>query len=255
MYALRTVPNAGSRGSRESNFTPASTFPEITLRQAGQGTALPPNSGANSPINAWPSVPSSMPMPLPCATVPVASVPMITAPNGRESRKARAARTRHMNARAPESIDDQPAYRHVRNARARRRALVDQPMRTRAGEAAVELDVQHRVTAARQRVLLRARLGVAVDGQILDRRQLRQRADRVHARAGDVERHHVVMRRRRRRDHIEDGLAQRAQAAVVGVDHRERRGLRRARQKSQRIRWRSDWRSAWTRRLPGMRLG
>src|SRR5262245_16658931 len=103
------------------------------------------------------------------------------------------------------------------------RALELQADRGTPRHRAVKPDLEDRVVADGQRVRRRAWLGVAVDDhRVDDRRQRRRRRDGLDAAAGDGELDEVRPTRKVRGEvGVEDGLAQRARAAVGGRRDRE----------------------------------
>jgi hypothetical protein len=122
--------------------------------------------------------------------------------------------------RVVETVHGQPLQRE-------RRAASVQP---ESCTGTVDLDGEQRIQPAligRTRVVQAARLAVAIDGQASGHpRQLGGEHDGVHARTGNRECDHVLTRCR---IGIEDGLAQRARAAVGGGRDGEGHGLRRSR--------------------------
>src|SRR6266542_1019018 len=115
-----------------------------------------------------------------------------------------------------EPVDDKTTHRGAI-------PLNDDPVRRWPRVRSINLDQEHGVIADRKGVRACTRLGIAVDchaGIVGQRRQRRQRADGVDARAGGVEDDRVGARSG---VGVEDRLAQGAGSRVVRVGDRERR--------------------------------
>ena len=176
-------------------------FPEIRLRSAGV-----------APPIVVPGLLGVIAMALGRAVMPRRIRPDEVA----RDHRADAVATRGLNCDGAPPVHDESADR-------RRGSAADvEPEAPRGHRGAIEFDEEHGVRPDGVGVHARARLGVAVDDDGLqDRVEVRRGGDRVDAGARDVERDRVGPGAQ---IGVEDRLAQRPGAAVVGVRHGERRG-------------------------------